>query len=301
MYKLIFSGLAAVGVAAAAQGATTTIFQDDFESAPEVSSDPPRTGGVEADPVATVGTWVLGHRADYAEQVTDYSPPGPQVGNQYLRLSHVSSSEANAVFAAPQAGDFTADFYVNVEHSGFRIFLKDAAGNIGGWLSWGEGGAGFIAYRSSAPAWVATTAEYVIDVWQHVVLTYHYSPTTPTMDISIDGSTATALPFYDDNINEIDRVFFAGGDATGLSEYVDDVLVTIEEEFVEFTEIDVSDVTGLQFLGSAGAQYRLQYSIEPLTNVWVTTDIIILGTGNTNTVFDPTGYSTQKVYRIVNN
>ena len=245
MNRLILAGVLAVATVGWGEARGTIVFSDDFESAPQVSSDPPRTGGVEADPVANIGSWILGHRADYAEQVTDYSPPGPQADSNYLRLSHASSSEAIAVFTAPQANDFTADFWVHVEHVGFRIFLRDAAGDIGGWLTWGEAAPGVIGYRSSGSTWEPTTAAYTLNTWQHVILDYNYDAVTPTMDITVDISSATGVPFYDASKNELAQIFFAGGDATGLSEYVDNVLVDAIPEPAAAALMGLGIVAGL--------------------------------------------------------
>jgi hypothetical protein len=214
--------LALLGPAIAAFGAV--IFQDDFESAPQVATGAPKQGP-DADPAASVGTWwVRDKEGVWCEQVTTYSPPGPHSGAKYLRLTSPTDSEARATFAAAQAKNFMADFWVYATYDGFRIYLCDAADNIGGWLSWGEAGTGVIAYRRDS-TFTKTVCAYTHNQWQHVTLIYNYSSTAPTMDVIIDNSSALAVPFNDDSKNAIASLLFVGGNPTQYV-YLDDVLVT---------------------------------------------------------------------------
>lgn len=68
---------------------------------------------------------------------------------------------------------------------------------------------------------------------------------------------------------------------------------------ISFAAIDVDDTVGLQFDSQAGADYGLQFATSPSTNDWTDTPYTIHGTGDPMTVFDTTGFSTQKTYRIL--
>ena len=60
----VWAGLLLAAAAGGAEVPVETLFRDDFESAPEVSIHPPGTGGdVDADPVASTGTWLITDRA----------------------------------------------------------------------------------------------------------------------------------------------------------------------------------------------------------------------------------------------
>jgi hypothetical protein len=212
-----FTVLAGFGPAQA-----TIVFQDDFETAPEVSSAAPRTSGdVDADPVAQVGTWNVNDRLNVnSDQVTNYPTPGLQGGNNYGRMVDPSSSEWRAIYTSPQTEKVTLDTWINVHEVSMRLFLRDAGGaNIGGWLTWGEGGAGMMGYRY-AGSWNNTAVPYTPDTWQHLTVVAHFA--SQTMDLTLDGNTQTGIPFYG-TIADFGEAFFAAGGST-QAVYLDNVV-----------------------------------------------------------------------------
>lgn len=208
------------------QARATVIFQDNFETAPEVSSAAPRTAGdVDADPVAQIGTWTVNDNVTpQDDQVTNYSPPGAHDGSNYGRLVSTNSSEWRAFYTTPQTQDVTTDAWINVHEAGARIFVEDAAGNIGGWLTWGEGTAGKIGFRYNG-SWVDTSVPYTTDTWQHLTIVSHFS--TQMMDVTLDGNTETDVPFYG-TISDFGQTFFAAGGQTQFV-YLDDVVASNNE------------------------------------------------------------------------
>ena len=68
---------------------------------------------------------------------------------------------------------------------------------------------------------------------------------------------------------------------------------------VDFSAVQVSNTAALSFDSISDAVYRLQYNSDLLSTNWITTPIIILGTGGSMVAYDPAGFSTSKVYRIV--
>ena len=204
------------------QAQATIVFQDDFETAPEVSTAPPRTAGdVDADPVAQIGTWAVNDRtAPNSDQVTSYATPGAHGGNNYGRLVDPSSSEWHARYTAGQTEDVTLDTWINVHETQMRLFLNDAADtNIGGWLTWGEGTAGMIGYRYAGSC-NDTTVPYTVDTWQHLTVVAHLG--AQTMDLTLDGNSQSGIPFYG-AIADLGDAFFAAGNPT-QAVYLDDVV-----------------------------------------------------------------------------
>ena len=68
---------------------------------------------------------------------------------------------------------------------------------------------------------------------------------------------------------------------------------------VGFTQATVDAVVGFEFTSLPFTDYVLQYAAQPATNDWVDTPFTIHGTGSVMQFFDPTGFSTQKVYRLL--
>ncbi|HWB52944.1 MAG TPA: dockerin type I repeat-containing protein [Tepidisphaeraceae bacterium] len=230
--------IGALGSGVAVQ-AGQVIFQDNFESAPAVSNQPPDTSGDSAaEPVATIGTWWLKEKsADYSEQVTDYSPPGAEQGNNYLRLVDSTDSEAEAIFTSPQTGDFELSCWVyNVNQPGFRIFGQDSAGDDNAVLSWGEAVNGFLDASNGpgAGGFYSLGVPYSLNTWQHLIMDFHVGD--GTFDVSLDGNTATGMPmtaFGNSPPTDISDILFAGGGGNqGMYFYIDDVTVTANSSVI---------------------------------------------------------------------
>ena len=68
---------------------------------------------------------------------------------------------------------------------------------------------------------------------------------------------------------------------------------------VEFSNVNLDDVVGLSFTGQVDKLYLLQYTPDLVSLDWLDTQMFVRGTGGESFVFDPTGVSTQKNYRIV--
>jgi hypothetical protein len=226
--RIVF--LAAAGVAAGITGAAQAdiIFQDNFESAPEVSTAAPLSDTLDADPVAPIGTWVLKDRAvgggAQSEQVTNYSPPGAHGGSNYLRLANTGDSQAVANFSAVQTGNVTADFWVNTGQADCRLIMRDSADGAGNLLSWGTGANnGFMTYHDGG-GWVVSTVPYTLNTWQHMIATFHID--TASYDINLDGNAVTDLPMaYDAGpLSDFAKLVFAAGSSPPM--LIDDVVIT---------------------------------------------------------------------------
>ena len=77
--------------------------------------------------------------------------------------------------------------------------------------------------------------------------------------------------------------------------------LVIETEGVEVTisDVTVNAVTGVGFTGEVNRIYRLQSADSPASGTWEDTPLLLEGTGEAMTAFDPAGPATQKVYRVL--
>jgi hypothetical protein len=67
-------------------------------------------------------------------------------------------------------------------------------------------------------------------------------------------------------------------------------------------EATVTDTIATEFLSDNGAPYVLQYTTDLVTsNNWTNADVSVTGNGTNMFLFDPSGYSTAKLYRVVCN
>jgi hypothetical protein len=64
----------------------------------------------------------------------------------------------------------------------------------------------------------------------------------------------------------------------------------------DLTETGVEDTFATEFLSEAGISYELECSTNQVD--WEATGAIAEGNGGTLTLFDPSGYSTSKQYRV---
>ena len=85
----------------------------------------------------------------------------------------------------------------------------------------------------------------------------------------------------------------SGGDLA----YIDAIAAPID---VSFNTITVTNAAAMEFGSQVGVDYRLQVTTDLVTPTnWVDTGASIAGDGGTLLLFDPTGSSTQKSYRIL--
>ena len=68
---------------------------------------------------------------------------------------------------------------------------------------------------------------------------------------------------------------------------------------VNISTVEVANVFGLQFQTASGTMYRLEASSDPVSNNFQSTGAFLEGDGEVREMFDPTGFSTTKNYRVV--
>lgn len=100
----------------------------------------------------------------------------------------------------------------------------------------------------------------------------------------------------------IRHVTFTGASANQYG--IDDiVMVTTPIEAPEPVTITtgvVDNVMGLGFSSTSGNVYHLEFATDPVGSNWVFSGMSLVGDGGDVSLFDPTGFSTQKLYRVMN-
>ena len=91
---------------------------------------------------------------------------------------------------------------------------------------------------------------------------------------------------------EAEAIFDAGGIGHDLATLIAPATVTVSQVVVE-------DTTAVTFNTDQGGTYRLESSENLLTNNWIDAGFQITGDGTNRMAFDPTGFSTTQVYRVI--
>ena len=237
---------------------STILFADDFEDASEVAGD---IGDLlDADPVATVGTWDITEKRD-GEPVTDLSQvtnspvPGPVEGSNYFRLqrpqvvSEVSSASAN--FSNTQSGGtLDISYAMNLDMlQPFRTYAKVQNGSEQRCRYWVE-----TKEDSTAEVWYGTASgeiftglNFSVDEWVQFDVNVDLSKNVYSLSLSggsgING-TAANIPFYAPG-NTANSLLFQTGRYTNC--YYDDVSITYTPHVVTFpvgqSQLFVDDAT----------------------------------------------------------
>ena len=173
------------------------LFYDDFESAPEVEPGA-HSQGLDADPVATVGTWVFNEPWYVHEtQVTSYGTPGPAPGggSNYLRGNdgwgwhywdaHFDGGDTDQPFTVDF--DFLAPW---IDH--FVLSLRAADGTLGHLLyigKWDSSPPVQIEYNTDP--WVCVpSVSWTNGEWNHMTLSkYTDGGGNPALDVTVTSPT----------------------------------------------------------------------------------------------------------------
>ena len=91
-----------------------------------------------------------------------------------------------------------------------------------------------------------------------------------------------------------------GAGVAGAAILWDNILVpSTNTLIVQSTDVMVEDAAGIRFQSQAGGIYRLEVNTNLPDNAWSRTGGAVEGTGQTRMLFDPSGPSGQKNYRVV--
>lgn len=173
---------------------------------------------------------------------------------------------------------------------------KFAAGETNGTLQvsawyqrWGTGTAGAYMQVWVNGAKLDPTVEAVADStpetdWQQLLWD------VPEITVSVGDTLAVILHGY---------TFGTSGEKQIIYDDVTYTVISGPDLPVDVTQIQVDDVIGMQFDSFTGTTYRLQFTSAIISGVWTNADYVMFGTGEQMTAFDPSGFSTQKSYRVV--
>jgi hypothetical protein len=237
--------LSLVGMAARSDAVVTAVFQDNFEYVPAVTFP---NSAVDADPVATVGTWSSLTEQDsmgqinYGIQVANNASPGPaptQGGSHYMAVQRVSGGYAFAVgsFTQVVTTNFTVDFdvylpYNSATSSGLGVYMQQA----NSFSNWNDTPVEMdMQTTRSGGAWVYThdTKMFAGPVvpysqWTHIKIGVDFSTQSYSLTIG-NNATETGFGFASpaSGVTGIgDIMFYADGYTTIF--YLDNIVVTAD-------------------------------------------------------------------------
>lgn len=94
----------------------------------------------------------------------------------------------------------------------------------------------------------------------------------------------------------ITGAWFLGSGSTNTR--IDNIVLSVLNE-LSVTAAQVTDTFALEFLTNTGLLYRLQSATNPTTLNYTSTGATIEGDGGTLQMFDPTGFDSNKAYRVI--
>ena len=180
------------------QALADVVFLDDFEGVTGVTWP---DSGVDVDPVASTGTWVITESNQEDVQVsTNITAAG---GTNYLTLSRPTVMEIGAYFTS----SVDTSVYVTVE---FDIYFDSTTGNhaVGANFGLRYGGSlntlnqflyslyspvGFRVLDKNANILFSGT-QFAADEWHHAK--FDFNLTTDTYDLTVDSLTSSNLTFF---------------------------------------------------------------------------------------------------------
>ncbi len=297
------------------------VLQDGFEDPPTVGStngtgdfDPSANNNPYPNGPPTLGA--IGEATPEGIQVrTQAVAPGPAEGGQYLRITEGDFYMPFLSPGLPNSQDFTVTFWVyNTEANGLnlqigRTYSKNGP-NVGfSNLRW-EGGEIKRTIHGSEPpvsGSQSTMTTFTTGQWDHIGLEYEGSGTPfGTFNLYInDFNTPVAEKLLANNSGftpALNHIFF--GTRGGAGEVFIDGIDVFEGSMPEPTAVDstvvqVDGVFGLQFMAEVSRVYSLEFTTDPAGSNYQGTGALLEGNGGVMEMFDPTGGSGSKTYRVV--
>ena len=268
---------AVVGLAglAGAERITTSFPNGSFE----VTALSPNTSQV-----STPGSWSFvsgdsGSSCWMGNLIVDGTPITPHADDQvvYLKPNQNKTDRLQVLDAA-----LTSDKFAAGETNGTL--------QVSAWYQrWGVGTAGTYihVYRNGAKLGETVAADATSTPetdWQQLLWD------EPEQTVAVGDSLSVILWGY---------TFGTSGEKQIIWDDITYTVISGADLPVDITEIQVDDVIGMAFDSFTGTTYRLQHTTNMSGGVWTDADYVMFGTGEEMTAFDPSGFSTQKSYRVV--
>ena len=188
------------------------------------------------------------------------------------------------------------------------MWIRDNNNDNGvGELWFREPAATFLAEPAGFEFTEAFTNAVVSNVVHEMIIDGYFNEDPPTFDVTLNfqnGSSASfeGLTNFKDHPSPGDvptEIMFVGDSfSTGRGKIDNVVMGTILPDPPPITTFTRGDVTGLEFSSTSGHVYKLDYTVPPETYP-VDTGVRIVGDGGTQTAYDPEGFDTGKVYRVL--
>lgn len=164
-------------------------------------------------------------------------------------------------------------------------------------------------------------------VWHHVA--WSYSVTGGTQALYFDGVEVASAAFTSPLLSNTNRPFMVGHDPVNTGRMFEGVVdeVKIFDNFMTAAEVQVartnyfpdqggppdppppagppivdfdamSNITVFTFNTVSGLQYNLEIATDPGTSNYTYSGLTVVGDGGSQTLYDPDGFSTGKLYRV---
>ena len=203
----------------------------------------------------------------------------------------------------------------NLANYALTVDYNNQTGTVAGLTTWG--------YTRRADGSNASRAStlYFEDVTTYLNVVVTYDQPTQTLALYRNSSLRDSLTGVDYGPISLGGAFYVGRNPYGgyLHGEIDEIQVynhALDQAgvidlynsgngpvpisaSVSVSGVAVEDVMALSFTSYLGRIYRLQYTTNLPSAVWDDTYYLIEGTGGETLAFDPSGFTTQKNYRVI--
>ena len=262
--------------------------------------DPPANG----NPNVLPGSQPINETTPEGIQVrTLVLSPGPAEGNQFLRIAQ-GDFYIPYMAGIPNTAPFSVTLWVyNTGTTGFEFQIgrinTDGGPNIGFQnVRWSGG----MIQSIQGGSWT-DIVPFTPGQWDRVGLEFLPSGGPSKFDLYINNSlvandVVASNPGFFPPLNNIFLVSRSGDVYLDELEIFEGTIPAPTQ--VDITLTEVADVFGLSFTTEVATTYRLESTTDLVTsNNFQSTGALLQGNGTVMEMFDPTGFSTTKAYRVV--
>ena len=216
----------------------------------------------------------------------------------------------------PPDQDFSVAAWIKTSYTDGWQYIASSRIDHGYVLGTLTGGQAFFFMRDSDGDSLALGSVVADGTWHHLAGVYDAEA---GMTLYIDGSPAATDVVRPGTMN-YNGAYYAVGTRSLVGDYpfsgaIDevrlvnqaltpqDVMYDVQHSLatpkVTVDQVAVGEVTAMRFQSENGVQYQLEKAPASTPTAWSSAGVSQVGDGGTVYMYDPAGYSTQNVYRIV--
>ena len=272
------------------------------------------------------GSWLAGITdgggGATGEVVTNASPGAAQGGQYVYGMQNGTQGSGHRVFLVLDLQNTITPTSDGVVTSQFSVYVDSQGGgtdeSVLHALKLGTTGSGFdlayldffengrLTYGDSLSQAGDVANAFTPDAWHSVELKYTVvsGHGNDTWEFTIWNQATGQEAFSDSNISsavdsdrQIGSVVFSSGNFAEW--YIDGFVQPPSDTVVTSTNVVVADTSGVSYSSEAGVEHRLQSTPDLVSSNFSDTGAIAIGDGGPQTLFDPSGTSPTKNYRVV--